>query len=563
MNSRNVPFVTLASAAALAVGLTPVLGGCAVERGDSDGPTVDGALVARAAEPEDSVLVLGSTDPAELALTASQTFFSSAPVVVLAPAGDDAAQATAEAAAVELAAPVLLVGGAISDAGLRVELERLGAVAVVDVRADAATPGEAQGDAGAEGGSADVADEGVADDPDAPADGSGTPDPENNDGTALVESLDGVEQVRLEPDALTTAGELDPRDLDDVRDALPARGEPEVLTEVLVLTEPGDDEPAAVATARAAGAVPLEVPTGDPRASAVVVDAIGSAKALAVVGIGPSFGTSSDLAWRLRAAETGDVLPSGTQLAFGTGARYVAVRADAVTPGLVAVDADVAAVAIDRAEAAAEGFAAADEEVVTLPALEVGATRASSSAGDDGDYSTEAPVAELRPFVEAASQAGVQVQLRLEPGASTFQDQVEAYAELLALPGVGLVLDARGRYAEGLSTGVVDPAEVGTALAAVAGVVREQGLPQTLVVLQTTDPEAALSGVDTGAGEIALVVQQVGTGGYGARLDAWRSLGGTLPGGSVGGWTTGSPDPALDVAGVLALDPPPSYVAGR
>ena len=77
--------------------------------------------------------MLDSTDPAELALTSSQAFFTSAPVVVLAVADDEAARATAGAAAVELAAPVLLVGGAISDGGLRTELARLGTVAVVEV----------------------------------------------------------------------------------------------------------------------------------------------------------------------------------------------------------------------------------------------------------------------------------------------------------------------------------------------------------------------------------------------------------------------------------------------
>jgi hypothetical protein len=34
-----------------------------------------------------------------------------------------------------------------------------------------------------------------------------------------------------------------------------------------------------------------------------------------------------------------------------------------------------------------------------------------------------------------------------------------------------------------------------------------------------------------------------------------------MPEGVVGGWTTGSSDPARDVEGVLSLDPSPRYVA--
>ncbi|MEK8227801.1 hypothetical protein NKG05_19400 [Oerskovia sp. M15] len=52
-----------------------------------------------AVDPIAPVLVLGSTDPAELALTASQAFFESAPVVILADVDDQVAQEAAAAAA--------------------------------------------------------------------------------------------------------------------------------------------------------------------------------------------------------------------------------------------------------------------------------------------------------------------------------------------------------------------------------------------------------------------------------------------------------------------------------
>jgi hypothetical protein len=533
VNLRNVRFVTFASTAALAVGVASVVAGCATEAAEADSAPRETELAAQAAEPADSVLVLGSTDAAELALTASQTFFAAAPVVVLASADDLAAQATAAAAAARFTAPVLLVGGGISDDGVRTELARLGAVAVVEVGEEELPPGSVDD-------AAEVA---------APV--------------ASVGGLDGVTSVRLDVDALTAGGELDPRDVDDVLAALPERGEADVLTEVLVLAQPGDAHVAAVATARAAGALPVEVADGDPRSDPAVVETIAAAKALAVVGIGEGFGTSEDLAWRLRAAETGVLLPTGSQLAFAGDPRYVVTGADAVTTRLAAVDADDAREELEQAREAAEAFEALDPRT-TVPVVEVPATLASSRAGTDGDHSTEVPADGLRPFVDAASAAGVQVVLRLEPGRSTFEEQVDRYADLLALPGVGVALDVEERRGDG-AAGTVDAAELQAAVDAVAGIVRAQGLPQKLLVVQAPAADAVdgLTGLDVGDGEVAVVVQSVAGGGYGSRLDAWGEVLAQLPPGAVGGWTTGSADPALDVEGVLALEPAPRYVAAQ
>lgn len=533
MNPRKVRFVTLAASATFAVAVVPVLSGCAAEPAGAEAVSPAPEQVARAAEPADSVLVLGSADPAELALTASQTFFDAAPVVVLVAADDVTAQATAAAVAARLTAPVLLVGGGISDGGVRTELDRLGAVAVVEVDEDPAPPGGADPSAG----------------------------PGADDGLEALDGLDDVTSVRLDVDALTAAGEIDPRDLEELQDALPDLGEADVLTEVLVLAQPGEAQVAAVATARAAGALPVEVAGGDPRADASVVETISEAKALAVVGIGAEFGTSQELGWRVRAAESGTLLPSGTQLVLAGDSRYVAVGADAVTSRLEAVDADAAAEAVAEARTAADAFAAVDPRP-TVPVVEVRATRSSSSSGTDGDYSTEVPAEELRPFVDAVTAAGVHVVLSFEPGRASFDEQVAEYADLLALPGVGVALDVSARRGA-VQYGTVDVAEVEAVAVRLGELVRSEALPQKLLVVQTPSAEAVrgLADLDAGAGEVAVVAQSIASGGYGRRVAAWD---GVVTGSSaevVPGWTTGSSDPALDVAGVLSLEPAPRYVA--
>ena len=82
-----------------------------------------------------------------------------------------------------------------------------------------------------------------------------------------------------------------------------------------------------------------------------------------------------------------------------------------------------------------------------MPTVEIIATIASAGPGDDGNYSDERSVDDLRPLVEAAGEAGMSVVLDLQPGRTDFLTQAQQYDELLALPHVGLALDPEWRLA--------------------------------------------------------------------------------------------------------------------
>jgi hypothetical protein len=112
-NARFVPHHRPASAAALLAVTALVLAGCAVPTAEGvDGRTGEKFQVR---EPSGPALVLDSSDPAELALTASQAFFHAAPVAVLASADDADARSTAATTGAAVAAPVLLTDGGVSD----------------------------------------------------------------------------------------------------------------------------------------------------------------------------------------------------------------------------------------------------------------------------------------------------------------------------------------------------------------------------------------------------------------------------------------------------------------
>ena len=61
----------------------------------------------------------------------------------------------------------------------------------------------------------------------------------------------------------------------------------------------------------------------------------------------------------------------------------------------------------------------------------------------------EADVEVLRPWVEAAGEAGMYVVLDLQPGRTDFVTQAERYRSLLELPHVGLALDPEWRLGPG------------------------------------------------------------------------------------------------------------------
>lgn len=511
-----------------------LVAGCSGDGSASAGASVPSTEAAHATTPASRVTVLSLTDPAELALASSQTFFASAPLVVVADADDAQAQAAAAAAADVIKGPVLLAGGGVSDDELTAELRRLGAQTVVEVSPNPAlSPSSA-----------------------------GLPVP-------ALDGLSDVTIVHLDSESLDAdSGRINPRDQRELSELLPAATSNQNLSEVLVLLDGSPEQAAAAATARAAGAWPLLVQGGDPRADTATVKAIAAAKALAIVGIGPSFGSADDLEWKVDAAESGDELPGGGQLVF-SGKRVVATSGQAVastqTPrSSPSAGTDVTQMVTDARTAAAAYVESSPEEVV-VPALEVSVTTVSSSAGADGDYSQDVPVEVVQPIIDAAAAAGVYVLLRFEPGRATFAEQITAYAGLLTNPGVGVALDVsarRGTTAK--QNGTVTADELNSALGTLAAAVRTEALPQMLVVVEQSTPESVTDreSLVIGAGELAVVLDVNASTSASAQSTLWSKNLLGAPAGTHGGWTTVSKDPAKDAKTVEKLTPAPAYVAG-
>ena len=292
----------------------------------------------------------------------------------------------------------------------------------------------------------------------------------------------------------------------------------------------GSDDQAASATARAAGAELLPLPEGvvDLQQDASVVDAMGASRAAATVVVGAAFAGRAHLDWSVAAARSGAQLPGGGQRFFPD-RRFVALYGAPGTGALGVLGEQDAAAAVRRAAEVAAGYQASSDRPV-VPMLEVIATVAAGSAGPDGDYSNELDPETLRPWVEAAADAGQYVVLDLQPGRADFLSQAKRYESLLAEPNVGLALDPEWRLAPDqvplAQIGGVDAAEVNGVSTWLADLVAARSLPPKLFVLHQFRSSMLRdrAAIDLGRPELTTLVHVDGQGSQPDKQATWRAL---------------------------------------
>ena len=517
--------------------------------------------------PDGPTGVLAQPDAPARALAASQTYYASAPVAVLAPADDVAAQVRAAAVAVAVGAPLLLSG---ADEAVSAELTRLGTLAVVtvgpvDIDTDDVPVIEASEDdeelaaqlrvswtpvplpaAGAELAAVQVLDRAAPTLPSAAASAPGeAPPTESKPTESKPTAPEPTEPTPSTPtSARPTAGSSPSPSASPTGEAdtssLPLTEMPDALVGGLLLTTGDPGDLASVATARSAGVPVLTVPSGDPRTDSATVQAFAAAAPTNVTGLGATFGDPDTLAWKTATAATGVELPGGGQLVL-TGRRYVAMYGTPSYPALGILGEQDLPSSIARAQGLAASYQPLTTDLV-VPAFEIIATVASAGAGGDGNYSNELPLETLVPWVEAAAAAGVYVVIDLQPGRTDFVTQAQLYEPLLKYPNVGLALDPEWRLLPDQvhlrQIGSVTVDEVNAVAAYLAQLTRTHALPQKLFVLHQFK-HSMVQGrerVDMSHPELAVMVHVDGQGGQGAKAGTWASLQQGAPAGMAWGW---------------------------
>ncbi|MDO5736718.1 MAG: hypothetical protein Q4P15_09615 [Propionibacteriaceae bacterium] len=500
----------------------------------------------------DTVVLTGDSSAA-LAEQASQTFFDSAPVVVIAAEGESLRGASAAAA---LGVPVLIDGPQVSS-----EIDRLGSEvalvlgAVSDPGIDVVVPKDDNDLAALVGASA--------------ADGSVAAG--NHIGALTALDADNPQLLAADGPATvssTSAAPVTAR-LESDRDELPATQRPEATSGVVVLSSGDDRDTAAVGTVLASGAHVVIVPGGDPRSTSESVSAMAEMKPETAVGVGPEFIDAETLKSRLQVASTGAELPGGGQLVL-PGKTYVALYGHPGSTALGVLGEQDAPATIKRAAAIASEYDSLVDQPV-VPALEIIATVASAQSGRDGNYSNEVAPEALHELVDLAGKNGQYVVLDLQPGRTDFLTQAKLYEELLVLPHVGLALDPEWRIKPNQvhlrQIGHVEVAEVNQVATWLADLVKENNLPQKMLILHQFQIQMLrdVNNVDQSRSEIAVLIHVDGQGPQPTKQTTWRTLHNNASTVQYWGWKNfydeDIPGPLSPSDTITTVDPVPDFIS--
>ncbi len=280
--------------------------------------------------------------------------------------------------------------------------------------------------------------------------------------------------------------------------------------------------PVVAAYAAHLGASVVETPRDVRRAGAEVRQSIQNAPSVALIG---QFGDAAE--WQLEVVRRGVELPGGGQVLF-PGRRLVALYGSPYSPALGVLGEQQPDASVDIVTALASEYAALDG-TLTVPAFDLIATVASEGAGEDGDYSAELTVDDIRPWIEVAGAAGVYVVLDLQPGRTDFLTQAKRFEELLLLPYVGLALDPEWRLGPEQfhlrQVGSVSAAEVNSVSEWLAALVRDNALPQKLLVVHQFRLSMISDRQDLRTpSELAVVVQMDGQGPLGSKYGTFAAM---------------------------------------
>ena len=290
-----------------------------------------------------------------------------------------------------------------------------------------------------------------------------------------------------------------------------------------------DAEHAATSAAAADQAgVGVVVATGDlralPRSAREAISAASEVEVLSDLG--------EDAAWQLEVIRRGEELPGGGLLLFepgdeSPGRRLVAAYGHPSTAGLGVLGEQGPEDAVERLRSIAEGYG--EDGLAVLPTFEIIATVAAASPGAGGNYSNVTDHEVIRPWIEAAAANGVYVVLDLQPGRSDFLTQAKHYEEFLRLPHVGLALDPEWRLKPHqvhlTQIGTVDAAEINRVADWLAGIVRDEALPQKLLIVHQFRASMITNReqIETPP-ELAVLIHMDGQGSLAAKYNTWNSL---------------------------------------
>lgn len=239
-------------------------------------------------------------------------------------------------------------------------------------------------------------------------------------------------------------------------------------------------------------------------------------------------GGGPDASWQLDVLLGGaEQLPGGGFVLF-PGKRLIALYGNPNTTSLGVLGEQNVEASVVRAKQLAAQYQT-DDGIQAIPTFEIIATIAAGNPGDDGDYSNEMSIDQLRTWVDVARREGVYVILDLQPGRTDFLTQAKRYEELLLEPHVGLALDPEWRLLPDQlplrQIGHVQAAEVNQVVDWLAALVRDNHLPQKILLLHQFEDQMLRDrdSIKTPS-ELAVVIQMDGQGTIPDKYSTWNRI---------------------------------------
>ncbi len=294
----------------------------------------------------------------------------------------------------------------------------------------------------------------------------------------------------------------------------------------------------ALATARAGQAKVDVLPVADPR-QRFTLFRTPSDNPPTLIALGSDFGDQASFDSKLALARTAPEVMGGGLMVF-PGRRMIAAYGHPGTPSLGILGEQDAQATVTRIGTLADEYSRLLPGEKVLKAFEIIITVAANNTDDT--YSTKFPIEKIEPWIDTITAAGGYAMLDLQPGRQDFLTQAKLYEPLLKRPNVGLALDPEWRLKPGqrhlVQIGSVDASELNQVSEWLAGVVRENNLPQKVLTLHQFSRSMITNrqALNTNHPELAFLLHVDGQGGQEAKQGTWKLLREDLPPNIFMGW---------------------------
>lgn len=306
----------------------------------------------------------------------------------------------------------------------------------------------------------------------------------------------------------------------------------------LVLTRDGLDAPQS-ATLASAGVAVIQSSTAHPGADIAATTGLKNHSG-PIVGIG-DFGDHDTLSRRIDTTRSASELPGGGIIPFPA-RRMIALYGHPESAALGVLGEQPPAESVARVTELVNSYQPLWTDRPTIGAFEIIATVASGSPTEGDDYSSEAELSQLTPWIDEAENNQIYSIVDFQPGRTDFLTQVQGYRDLLLRPTVGVALDPEWRIGPNErhldQIGHVDVDEVNSVISWLAQLVSDAGLPTKLLVIHQFQVQMIRNRerLDLSHDEVQVMIHVDGQGAQPLKQATWQTILNGLTEGVPLGW---------------------------